>query len=95
MTSEAVGARLAPLEVGSTGGWRPIESAPKDENILVATTGDWVGEARLDYHPHNDNWVWIWAGGDPIHESHKLLAWMPLPEHPTATPRSSATTQKE
>ncbi len=63
--------------------WLPIESAPKDENVIIATTKDWVGEARLDYHAHNENWRWVWANTDmPIAPELEPLKWQHLPAHP-------------
>lgn len=65
--------------------WLPIEKAPKDESVIIATTGDWVGEAILEYHPHNENWRWVWAGSfQPIAPELKPLAWQYLPAHPNS-----------
>lgn len=66
--------------------WKPIASAPKDENVIIATTKGWVGEARLDHHPHNDNWVWVWANSsEPIAPELVPLKWQHLPAHPSPT----------
>lgn len=67
--------------------WQSIESAPVDENILIAATPDWVGEARRDVeHPHG--WpvlVWKWADGSALHANHVPTHWMHKPKHPTTT----------
>lgn len=68
-----------------TGKWKDLSSAPEDEAVLLATTGEWVREARLlggDGEPH----FWEWADGTKVHENLKPLAWQPLPDHPGETP---------
>lgn len=63
------------------GGWRLIETAPKDEHVLLATTGNWVGEAILQLCGEDD-WQWLWVRSQPVHPNLKPLAWMPLPAAP-------------
>lgn len=58
--------------------WRPIEEAPEDELVLIATRGDHVGVA---YHVEH-SW-WDWEGGRRFHPNHIPVAWQPLPSPPT------------
>lgn len=62
-------------------GWQTMETAPRDENVLLATSGGWVGEARFELM-HDQTWDWIWASGSIVHEQHKKLGWRPLPAPP-------------
>ena len=73
--------------------WQPIESAPEDEHILIATKGEWVSVGFYIYDEDEAKRVWYWSdcipksdcywsGCDPIHPNLTLLAWMPLPVHP-------------
>lgn len=66
------------------GNWQPIETAPEDEAVILATTGGWVGQASKSFqHPGEDECHWCWAGREePIHENHVPLAWQPLPSPP-------------
>lgn len=61
--------------------WQTMETAPRDENVLLATSGGWVGEARFELM-HDQTWDWIWASGSIVHEQHKKLGWRPLPAPP-------------
>lgn len=74
------------------GGWRPIDSAPKDGNVVDLWAGirypscKWmVSEARgddiehwrhLSWHTTFDDWFWIDIQAEPTH-------WRPLPQPPT------------
>jgi hypothetical protein len=66
--------------------WQPIETAPKDANVLVFDAdGPHIGEAFFD---HAESECWVWANGllvvEPTH-------WMPLPAAPgAATPTAPA-----
>lgn len=68
--------------------WQPIESAPKDNPILLyvvqrpdmycEAVGEPDGWQHMDvgyWDPIERDWV-TWHSGDPTH-------WMPLPEPPT------------
>jgi hypothetical protein len=65
--------------------WLPIETAPEDKYILVATEGGNVGVCcRSD---HGDGLTWIldggWGIGVPYPPgSFRPVLWMPLPKHP-------------
>lgn len=60
--------------------WHSIGTQPIDEFVILATTGGWVGEAVFG---ECDNNQWRWKESqEPIHENHKPLGWMELPEHP-------------
>lgn len=70
--------------------WRPIETAPLAEDVLLWTTGEWVGQARLDFwdpaNPH-ENPSWRWSSfsmtpGDPVHPNFTPMGWRPLPAPP-------------
>jgi hypothetical protein len=70
-------------------GWQPIETAPEDENVLVATTGGWVDTAFwTDEDGEGRKWWWLISAKEyakhPIHASLAPTHWMPLPKHPTA-----------
>ena len=57
--------------------WQPIETAPKDANVLVFDSDrNVVGEAFFD-HAESDCWVWA----DEMLVSDPTL-WMPLPQPP-------------
>lgn len=58
--------------------FQPIATAPIDEPVLLATTGDWVGEAVYGEDEENPSWRWI-AENEPIHPNFKPLGWMPFP----------------
>ena len=64
--------------------WMELDSAPEDENVLIATDGGWTGEAMFlwseafdgDYLVQN----WTWASGGTV--KHEVYAWQPLPVFP-------------
>jgi hypothetical protein len=62
-------------------GWQPIETAPLDCSIIVATDEDVVGEA------HFEGPNWYWAGGDSsdYHDTQCRYPrhWQPLPTGPS------------
>lgn len=64
--------------------WQPMESAPEDEAVILATTGGWVGQASKSFqHPGEDECRWAWAGAEePLNENLVPVAWQPLPPHP-------------
>lgn len=61
--------------------WRPIDTAPEDCCVLLATSAGWVGEAIMLRDDDTGEPVWSWAAG-PVHPNHKPLGWMPMPTHP-------------
>lgn len=64
--------------------WRfDIENAPEGESVIIATTGDHVGEAIAPVKGDPDD-DWFWAGAGFVHANHKVIAWMPMPTHPAA-----------
>lgn len=73
--------RAALLSHIESDGWQTMETAPRDENVLLVTSGGWVGEARFELM-HDQTWDWIWASGAIVHENHKPLGWRPLPAPP-------------
>jgi hypothetical protein len=71
--------------------WMPIETAPEDEHILLATSGGHVGTAY--WTDEGDGKVWAWGhperdGGQYIHPNLTPQAWMPLPKHPGDMPET-------
>lgn len=69
------------------GGWQPIDTAPEDEHILIATSGGHVGTAY--WTDEGDGKVWAWGHpekdhGQYVHPKLEPLGWMPLPKHPDA-----------
>ena len=77
----------AALTAALAGAWRPIETAPKDEDILLGWWQTWpdrvwkqkVGWAAASNtcgHPQVSN---AWFDGEATH-------WMPLPEPPIKEP---------
>ena len=67
--------------------WTPIESAPEDENILVATAGGHVDAAFwTDEDGEGRKWWWLVSANEyakhPIHENLIPTHWMKLPAHP-------------
>jgi hypothetical protein len=68
--------------------WRPIETTPIDERILIAATPDWVVEALV--LPDSETAmgepvtrrIYCHADGDEFHPSLVPTHWMPLPKHP-------------
>ena len=65
--------------------YQPIRTAPIDECVILATTGDWVGEACLTLETGSETPRWQWASGQEVHRDHAPLGWMPLPP-PLAEP---------
>lgn len=58
--------------------WRSIDTAPEDEHVVLATTGDHVGEAVMLVDEDTGKQKWTWALG-PVHPSHVPLGWQPMP----------------
>lgn len=76
-------AMRAALQAAGVTGWRDISTAPKDENVILATTDGWSGEAIYMLDADGETWRWRWAGSfNPLHENHRPLAWQPLPSPP-------------
>jgi hypothetical protein len=83
------GVRSSPLSGSipeSSTTWRPIETAPEDENVLVATTGGWVDTAFWTDDGDGPKWWWLLSASvyarHPIHPDLVPTHWMPLPKHP-------------
>lgn len=68
--------------------WQPIETAPEDENVLVATTGGWVDTAFWTDDGDGPKWWWLISANEyakhPLHPNLIPTHWMPLPKHPEA-----------
>ncbi len=78
--------------------WQPIETAPKDETVLVYGTWqpDWYNPPRIDPDVHkatclevsnsNGDWAWYVAGTDEDETYvYKPTHWMPLPLPPNVS----------
>lgn len=68
------------LPVSNTGEWQPIETAPKDVDVLLAwesSDGKWEMEVGWSGHAnkHKGGYSDGWLHGDATH-------WQPLPEAP-------------
>jgi hypothetical protein len=70
--------------------WRPIESAPEDENVLVATEGGHVDCAFWTDDGDGPKWWWLVSANEyakhPLHPNLIPTHWMPLPKHPHRVP---------
>ena len=59
-------------------GWRSIDTAPEDERVILATAGNWVGEAIMLRNEFTGEQDWTWVDtGKPTR--HSLYGWQPLP----------------
>lgn len=59
-------------------GWRSIDTAPEDERVILATAGNWVGEAIMLRNEDTGEQEWNWVDtGKPTR--HSLYGWQPLP----------------
>lgn len=72
---------------GAALAWRPIETAPEDTNMLVATHGGYVDTAFwTDEDGEGRKWWWLETANKyaphPIHADLQPTHWMPLPKHP-------------
>lgn len=76
-------------EAGDTGGWRPIETAPDSETVLVAG-GDAIYPVTASWSGLSDE-PWCIDGQENVHEEIGWPThWKPLPAAPVQTlqPRS-------
>ena len=63
--------------------WRSIDTAPEDCRVILATAGNWVGEAIMLRDEDTGEQVWTWVDtGKP--SLHSCYGWMHLPEHLSA-----------
>ena len=60
-------------------GWLALETAPEDEWVLLATTGDHVGEALMLVSAETGKQCWQWASGGKLSSRLTPLGWQPLP----------------
>ena len=58
--------------------WHSINTAPEDEHVILATSGDHVGEALMLRDQDTGEQKWTWAGG-PVSKFHTPLGWRPMP----------------
>lgn len=71
------------MHSGSCPAWLPMNVAPEDESILLATTGGWVFLAWkvTDEDTNEASWS-TFPGGQPVHANHTPLGWAPIPTPP-------------
>lgn len=81
----ALRAYEAHRSAGGASGWRPIETAPKDTDVILWADGC-VGEAAL--RKQGGGWFWEWANGK--RPFYKTVAWQPLPPPPAAPQAETA-----
>lgn len=92
--------RSASRQTPTPAGWQPIETAPKDADVLLLTDGDevsfggWLSAADQGAEPDEEfriaaGW-WVYDGFDmkPTH-------WMPLPSPPRASRHAPAETPEK
>jgi len=58
--------------------WHSIDTAPEDQYVILATSGDHVGEALMLIDEDTGQQKWTWAGG-PVSKFHAPLGWRPMP----------------
>lgn len=58
--------------------WHSINTAPEDEHVILATSGDHVGEALMLRDQDTGEQKWTWAGA-PVSKFHTPLGWRPMP----------------
>lgn len=59
--------------------WRSIDTAPEDCRVILATAGNWVGEAIMLRDEDTGEQVWTWVDtGKP--SLHSCYGWMHLPD---------------
>jgi hypothetical protein len=67
--------------------WRPIETAPRDDTIILATWADsWDDVGTVSYHVHieamcHENGIWYYAYDGDSH-TRAPTHWLPLPAAP-------------
>lgn len=71
-------AKIAELEKKAMTYWRSIDTAPEDQHVILATSGDHVGEAIMLTDEDTGQQKWAWALG-PLHPNHTPYGWQPLP----------------
>lgn len=71
---------LAWLDNHGFAGYLPMDKAPEDDNVILATTGGHVGEAIMLVDQDTGAQCWTWANGKPLHANHKPLGWLPMPQ---------------
>lgn len=60
-------------------GWRSIDTAPEDCRVILATSGNWVGEAIMLRDEDTGEQIWTWVDtGKP--SRHSCYGWQHLPE---------------
>ena len=69
--------RVAPARV--TDYWHSVDTAPEDEWVILATSGEHVGQALMLVDEDTGQQAWSWYGGDPVHPNLKPLGWRHMP----------------
>lgn len=59
--------------------WHSVDTAPEDEWVILATSGEHVGQALMLVDEDTGQQAWSWYGGDPVHPNLKPLGWRHMP----------------
>lgn len=59
--------------------WHSIDAAPEDEWVILATSGEHVGQALMLVDEDTGQQTWNWYGGSPVHPNLKPLGWQRMP----------------
>lgn len=65
-------------------GWRSIDTAPEDCRVILASAGNWVGEAIMLRDEDSGEQVWTWVDTGTVCR-YSLYGWMHLPS-PLSSP---------
>ena len=69
----------------ATHAMQPLETAPEDEPVILATTGGWIGEAWMLRNEDTGVQEWTWAIGRRGDTYFNPLGWWKMPPHPDPT----------
>lgn len=72
----------------TTGGWRSIDSAPRDGSRVLLFVPPY-GPSTGHYEPSRSNWgpnASLWVAHSVLNKEAGPTHWMPLPEPPTSKP---------
>ena len=70
--------------------WQPIETAPEDEKVIIATDLGWIDTAFGTTDEDTGIKTWFWQGGREVHPNNTITHWTPLPGPPSSTSQDTA-----